>query len=1078
MAIVQDDELLQMFIEESKEHMEGIEADFLDIEEMGEDIDSDLVNKVFRAIHSIKGGAGFLGLDNIKELSHVMENNLNLIRNSELVPSPAVISTLLSALDTLRDLIADFMNSNEMDISDHVDALKQTALGEEVSTVTGSEGSTSDDEVTTDPTKQVEESIINITLPSGQNIFSIPENDMIQAGKAGRILYLAKFDMLNDIERKNHTPLDVIKEIQDTGMLVESKVDIESIGTLESLEDSLIVPFYILFSTVLEPEIAPKLINLDPWKIYQIDSDYALTALAEAPKTETAPVKEKPKKKKSTKPKTTPKPKPVEEEIIQEPIIEKKVKTVESVAKVNKAKPIRPSVSTKSTTLRVNVKLLDTLMNLAGELVLTRNQLLQNFIKSDQTGMENAVQRVDLITSELQEAIMGTRMQPIGTVFNKFQRVVHDMSKNLGKQVDLIIEGESVDLDKTIIEAIGDPLTHLVRNSMDHGIEMPDVRAQANKKLPATLKLSAYHEAGQVNIDVMDDGGGIDPQTVKEKLLENGAMEKSELENMSDNELVRMIFKPGFSTAKEVTEVSGRGVGMDVVYSNLSKLGGSVDIESKVGVGTTIHIKLPLTLAIIPSLILEVGDARYAIPQVNLVELVRIPAHQVQDRIEKIEDASLLRLRGELLPLVRVSDVLNVQRTYLDKDSGDTLEDRRESIPDRRSLELIQSEAEEVLETENRRVPLKERRKDIDSAYNIVVVNAGDLNYGLIVDNLLDSEEIVVKPLGRHFRGINTYAGATILGDGQAALILDVMGLSSATDLKVVKEKIREASIVGKHDKSKDAQSLLLVHNAHDEQFAIPLGLVSRLEKIKKDDIELTSGKQTIKYRGSSLLLCSIEEVANVKAREDLDNPFVIIFPFAGKEVGILVSQIVDVVDSSVEIDEETFKQPGILGSAIILEKTTLLLDLYGVISSIMPDWVADHQVNLEKKTEGSATILIVEDSSFFLNQIKGFTEDAGYNVVTAIDGIEGAEAVESGEHDIKMVLTDIEMPNMDGVQMTERLRAQNQFDQIPIIALTSVAGDLAEQRALEAGIDEYLIKLDREKVLERVKNYLKNGRS
>lgn len=1083
MAIVQDEELLQMFIEESKEHMEGIEADFLDIEEMGEDIDSDLVNKVFRAIHSIKGGAGFLGLDNIKELSHVMENNLNLIRNSELVPSPAVISTLLSALDTLRDLIADYMDSNEMDISEHLEALKQTALGEEISAVSQAEETETAEKDTTVGAEPTEESIINITLPSGQHIFSIPENDLIQAGKMGRILYLAKFDMLNDIERKNHTPLDVIKEIQDTGMLVESKVDIESIGTLENLEESIIVPFYILFSTVLEPEIAPKLINLDPWKMYQLDTDYGLTVLAEEPITESKPVKEKPNTK-QTKSKKGAKAKPIEPEVAPKPVMEAEPKPVKPTEltpapKPTKSKSVRPSISTKSTTLRVNVKLLDTLMNLAGELVLTRNQLLQNFTKSDQNGMENAVQRVDLITSELQEAIMGTRMQPIGTVFNKFQRVVHDMSKDLGKQVDLVIEGESVDLDKTIIEAIGDPLTHLVRNSMDHGIEMPDVRAQAHKKLPATLKLSAYHEAGQVNIDVMDDGGGIDPQKVKEKLIENGTMEKSELENMSDNELVRMIFKPGFSTAKEVTEVSGRGVGMDVVYSNLSKLGGSVDIESKVGVGTTIHIKLPLTLAIIPSLILEVGDARYAIPQVNLVELVRIPIHQVKDRIEKIEEASLLRLRGELLPLVRVADVLNVQRTYTDKNTGDTLTDRRKSISDRRTLDTRPAvEGENEQETENRRTVQIDRRKDMDNAYNIVVVNAGDMNYGLIVDNLLDSEEIVVKPLGRHFRGIHTYAGATILGDGQAALILDVMGLSSAMNLKVVKEKIKEASLVHKLEKSKDAQSLLLVHNAHEEQFAIPLGLVSRLEKIKKDDIEITSGKQTIKYRGSSLLLCSIEEVANVKAREDVDSPFVIIFPFAGKEVGVLISQIVDVVDSSVEIDEETFKQPGVLGSAIILEKTTLLLDLYGIISAIMPDWVSEHQANLENKSEGSSTILIVEDSSFFLNQIKGFTEDAGYNVVTAMDGIEGAEAVESGEHNIQMVLTDIEMPNMDGVQMTERLRAQSKFDHIPIIALTSVAGDLAEQRALEAGIDEYLIKLDREKVLERVQYYLTNGRA
>ena len=1087
MAIVQDEELLQMFIEESKEHMEGIEADFLDIEEMGEEIDSDLVNKVFRAIHSIKGGAGFLGLDTIKNLSHSMENTLNLIRNSELIPSPEVISTLLSALDTLRELIADFMESNEVDISGHISALKEVSSGEPAaSEEEGNTEPTTADEVKRDAAVTEADTIINITLPSGQHIFSISEYDLKQAAKAGRILYLAKFDMLNDIERKNHTPLDIIKEIQDTGMLVESKVDIESIGTLDALEEHPVVPFYVLFSTVLEPSIAPKLINLDPWKMYQISENFLLAPIAEAPAEPEKPVSvPKPKAKKKTIKKEKPPEVPQPVESVQQPKTESVPEPPSAppapkpaAAKKSANKQARPKINTKSTTLRVNVKLLDTLMNLAGELVLTRNQLLQNFIKADKTGLENAVQRVDLITSELQEAIMNTRMQPIGTVFTKFQRVVHDMSKNLGKQVELIIEGESVELDKTIIEAIGDPLTHLVRNSMDHGIEMPDVRAKAGKKLPAVLKLSAFHEAGQVNIDVMDDGGGIDPQKVKEKLLQNGEMDKAKIENMSDNELIRMIFKPGFPTAKEVTEVSGRGVGMDVVYSNLSKLGGSVDIESKVGIGTTIHIKLPLTLAIIPSLILDVAGGRYAIPQVNLVELVRIPAAQVQERIEKIEDASLLRLRGELLPIIRVSDVLNIKRTFYNPELGKEVSDRRSNISDRRSSDIMAPSASEPSEEiQEKRGDCQDRRVNLNSAYNIVVVNAGDLNYGLIVDALLDSEEIVVKPLGSHFRGITTYAGATILGDGKAALILDVMGLSQVMNLKVVKEKITEATVLQKLEKSKDAQSLLLVNNAPEEQFAIPLGLVSRIEKIKASDIEITSGKKTIKYRGSSLILCSIEDAANVKPRAEKEDIFVIIFPFAGKEVGVLVSEIIDVIDSMVAIDEETFRQPGVLGSAILMDRTTLLLDLYGIISAVMPDWVAENKIEAEQKTDGSSAILIVEDSSFFLNQIKGFTEGAGYNVVTAMDGIQGAEAAEDPENNIDLILTDIEMPLMDGVQMTERLRAQERFNDLPILALTSVAGDLAEQRALDAGIDEYLIKLDREKVLERVSYYLTNGR-
>ena len=1068
MAIVEDDELLQMFIEESIEHMEGIESDFLQIEEMGAEIDSDLVNKVFRAIHSIKGGAGFLGLDQIKELSHSMENTLNLIRNSELIPTPKVISTLLSGLDTLREMIADFMNSNEMDISEHVQKLAAVSSGEESVVEAAYPEQPSDAEMKVQPVVSAKPAaaggFVNIKLPDGFLVFSVSENDLVQARKGGRIIYLARFDILNDIERKGKSPLDVIKEIQDTGILIESKVDIDLVGTLDALEGPTMVPFYALFSTVLEPNIAPKLVGLDAWNIFQMLEDTSLVPLAKAPKANIHPAPATTKKKEAKKEKTKPKAKT--ESAPATPVINKNVKQV------------RPNVSVKNTTLRVHVKLLDVLMNLAGELVLTRNQLLQNFTNNDANGLDNAVQRVDLITSELQEAIMSTRMQPVGMVFNKFQRVVHDMSKNLGKQVELIIEGEGVELDKTIIEAIGDPLTHLVRNSMDHGIEMPDVRAQAGKRLPARIKLSAFHEAGQVNIDVMDDGGGIDPKKIKDNALKKGFAEKADLEAMNDNELVRLIFKPGFSTAEIVTEVSGRGVGMDVVFSNLSKLGGSVDIDSKLGVGTAIHIKLPLTLAIIPSLIIEVANLRYAIPQVNLVELVRIPAAQVHERIEKIEEAALLRLRGELLPIVRIADILNLHRIYLDKETGEEQPCRRSNIPDRRSPELLtETESSPVKEDSERRAENRDRRKDPNSAYNIVIVNAGELNYGLIVDNLLDSEEIVVKPLGRHFRGIKTYAGATILGDGKAALILDVMGLSQEMNLKVVKERLNEATAVQKMESAKDAQSLLLVRNGTDEQFAIPLGLVSRIEKIKRSDIERTSDKQTIKYRGNSLLLCSIEEVANVKPREDVDNPFVIIFPFAGKEVGVIVSQIVDVIDSNVTIDEETFRQPGILGSAILLDSTTLLLDLYGLVSALMPDWVAEHQVEVDTKTSARTTVLLVEDSRFFLNQIKGFIENAGYHVLTARDGLEGAELAENPSNPIDMILTDIEMPNLDGVQMAERLRAQDRFNQLPIIALTSVAGNLAERRALDAGIDEYLIKLDRDRVIERIRYYMTHGR-
>ncbi len=1034
MAMIEDDEIIRVFIEESTEHLDGIESDFLEIEKDGANMNVDLINKVFRAIHSVKGGAGFLGLDKIKELAHEMENLLNLMRNGELVPTPEIISILLSGNDKLNELITHYAESNEMDIAEEVVMLKgatTAALPEEEK-----------DSV------EIEE---KICLPNGYHVFCAKKLELDQAQKAGRILYLAEFDLLRDIERKNKSPLDIIKEIQQAGQLVESKVDIAAVGTLDEQNNNMRIPFYVLFATVLEQDLVGKLINLDDSHIYYFNKErniFPLSAANDAAEELAGNLKGS---------EESPAPGPnIEQEKTEAapPPPAPEVKEEKNAAPVGKSAPATPPKSTASRaktggaakeshptfvneTLRVNLKDLDTLMTLAGELVLTRNQLLQTRNQNDAKELENAIQRVDLITSELQEAIMATRMQPIGIVFNKFQRVVRDLSKKLNKKTELVIEGEGVEMDKTIIEAIGDPLTHLIRNSVDHGIEDVETRAAKGKSPTAILRLSALHEAGQVVIKVEDDGAGIDPERIKAKALENGFISAAELEEMSDNEIIKLIFRPGFSMAREVTDISGRGVGMDVVFSNLSKLGGTIDIQSKVDVGTTISIKLPLTLAIIPSLIVRVDEDRFALPQVNLVELVRVSAGQAANRIEKIDNAVVMRLRGALLPLIDLRQVLRGEG------SGFTnLEENNE-------------------------------------ATNIVVVNAGSFNYGIIVDDLLDSEEIVVKPLGLHLHHLETYAGATILGDGRAALILDIVGISKAMKLKPVKQKQEEEekqleNLLGQ----KDSQSMLLLSNGHDEQFAIPLGLVSRIEKIRKEELTETSGRRALKYRGGTLIVLAIEDVAPVKPRVETNTPYVVVFKYGGKEVGVVVSHIIDVVDFLTDIDEDTFRQPGIVGSSIIMDRITLLIDLYGLAAAAMPERLVELEEEVQRGSgHKKNTILIVEDSKFFLNQIKGFTEDAGYNVVTALDGVEGLERLEAMEKEIDLILTDIEMPNLDGIGFTREVRAKREFQDMPILALTSVAGEEAEKAALEVGIDEYLIKLDREKVLSNIENYLQNGR-
>ncbi|MFH1216846.1 MAG: chemotaxis protein CheW [Pseudomonadota bacterium] len=1056
MPLIEDDETLQAFIEEAKEHLDGIEADLLAIEEAGANINSELVNKVFRAVHSLKGGAGFLGLDKVKELAHSSENLMNLIRNEELVPTPAIVSTLLDATDLLGKMIENSATSNDVDISAYLLAL-QNAVSNNLE----------------EDVKPTLENHVSLGTAANPSLFTINEFELNSIRKGANNLFILEYDLIADIEEQGKTPLAVINELMQTGDLVDSKVDIASVGDLQTDPGEMKIPFFALFATIMEIDLLTGFLGLDSDKIHPVKLDIPGDS---APVINTAT------------PEATPKPDPVPA-AAQEVPVKATATPVKETAPAPPPKKEEPVISPPSTAkappqikaetnLRVSVKILDSLMTLAGELVLTRNQLVQAVSTHNQQGVDTVSQRLDLVTSELQEAIMSTRMQPVGNIFNKFKRVVRDLSKDLGKEVNLIIEGEEVELDKTIIEAIGDPLTHLVRNSVDHGIEIPGERTKNNKPGIGLLRLSAFHEGGQVIIEIEDDGAGINTEKLKAKVQEMGLIDRTQLEAMSQKELAKLIFLPGLSLAKEVTDVSGRGVGMDVVNTNLSQLGGVIDIETAMGVGTTISIKLPLTLAIIASLIVTCQQERFAIPQVNLVELVRVPANQVKERIEKIGDAMVIRLRGELLPLVHLRTALGIKDcVFLDPETKKSKTDRRINICDPRSKKdlekLDEQPAEQVAFAEKRTG--EDRRTNPMSAYNILVLSSGDFHYGLIVDQLLDSEEIVVKPLGSHLRNCKCYAGATIQGDGRVALILDVVGISSHMKLNRVAEKVKSQSMLlkEKQEGAEDSQSLLIVMNAPNEQMAIPLGLISRIEKIRTDDIIITAGRRNIQYRGSTLSLFGVEEVANVGMRDETDSTcYVIVFPMAGREVGIMVSEIVDILDATIKIDDITHRQTGILGSMILFDKITLLVDLYGVVSAIMPDWAIYTKAQSTEQGTQTYHLLIVEDSKFFMNQLVNFVTEAGYKAFTAEDGVEALQVLE--EEEIHLVLTDIEMPNMDGLELTKRIRNDARWSGLPVIAVTSVAGEAAEERGRHAGVDEYLIKLDREQITSKIELYLK----
>ena len=641
MSEIMDDETLHMYVEESREHLETIESDLLEIEQQGKDIDEELVNKVFRAAHSIKGGGGFLGLDNIKELAHKIENILDMIRNYQMVPTPDIVNTVLVAFDYLGEMLGNSVDSNEMDIADHVVALEGLA--------------------SSNLAPEEKESIhqeTEIHHPKDETVFIVTEFDINQARKGGKNIYILEFDLIKDVHRQNKTPFDIMKQLEDAGVNLEVNIGITAVGDLDSEVLLPRIPMYVLYASIIEPDLIGTMMGLDNDKILLVPKDAGIAVkLSETKEEQPAPTAEEtPKEVLQEEPgaeaaepvsKAIPKEEPKKKPPRKKPLKEEK-----------KAKP----VAGQSESLRVPVSVLDQLMNRAGELVLARNQLMQAISSKDLQTMIASGQRINMVTSELQEVIMLTRMQPVGNIFNKFPRVVRDLARDLGKNMELKIEGREVELDKTILEGLGDPLTHLVRNSADHGIEMPDERETKGKPVTGQILLRAFHESGQVLIEIIDDGKGLDPEKLTEKAISKGLITEEQSKDMSDKEKVNLIMLPGFSMAEEVTDVSGRGVGMDVVKTNLDKMGGHVEIVSELGVGTTIRIKLPLTLAIIPSLLASSCGERFALPQVNVGELLRISVSEVREKIEKIGEADVLLLRGKLIPLLQLGNFLDLKQ--------------------------------------------------------------------------------------------------------------------------------------------------------------------------------------------------------------------------------------------------------------------------------------------------------------------------------------------------------------------------------------------------------------------------------
>jgi two-component system, chemotaxis family, sensor kinase CheA len=596
----------------------------------------------------------------------------------------------------------------------------------------------------------------------------------------------------------------------------------------------------------------------------------------------------------------------------------------------------------------------------------------------------------------------------------------------LNKKIELKMIGEATELDRQLLEMIKDPLTHMVRNSCDHGLEPPAERLASGKNEVGTVTLSAFHEGGHIIIEIKDDGRGLNIERIKQKIVEKDLATDAQLEQMSDEQIMQYVFKAGFSTAEKVTSVSGRGVGMDVVRTNIEKIGGTVSLSSVKNKGSIFHIKIPLTLAIVSVLLVETSGHRFAVPQLNVVELVRV-GEESEYKVETINSSGVLRLRDKLLPLINLRDILKLPQPV---------------------------------------ATAGEPHPEIDGY--VAVLRIGATDFGLILDKIYDTEEIVVKPVSRALGDIEAYSGNTILGDGSVIMILDPNGLAKSLGSleNGAKDETDEKALALAKEK---LASFLVFRAGAGAPKAVPLELVSRLEVIEASSVELSGHDHVVQYRGDLMRLKTLPEMS-IPREGAFD---VVVFTYDNRTIGLVVDSITDIVEAPLSI-KITASEEYFLGSIVIMEKTTDVVDVGYLLKDLVND--LSHLGNTAPKVSG-VKVLLVEDSLFFRKLIVPFLADLGYIVSEAASPYEALDVVDSKRGDFDLVITDIEMPEMDGFELAQRLRADPRMARLPIIAFTSTVNDIFKQRALKAGMDGIILKTDREALLAEITQQLSTKR-
>jgi len=856
------DEIVREFLLESYENLDQLDRDLVALEQ--EPDAHPLLQSIFRTIHTIKGTSGFLAFGKLEALTHAGEGLLARLRDGGLRLTQARTTALLQLMDAVRGILASIESTgaeDERDYSDLVGVLK--ALQEPISDVDGA-GTARPDVDSPAPSEAAQApgafdavEAADVAPPAKRTAAAKPKSTTRASrspragGSAGKPARKAVSTPPSiPAPTPPSTPAPAPKSAPASPTRSSRAAARPTPPDADRREGSL--------DAADRPDVNPHEIPLLGELLQahsDIDAQDVAVAMLEQQLGDARP--------------------------LGEILVHHGQATPDQVREALDAQAdAKAGGSVADSSLRVDVTLLDTLMRLVGELVLTRNQIVAVAAAQGESTMIRSSQRLNLLVSELQAGVMKTRMQPIDTLWSKLPRLVRDLSVACGREVSLQLEGRETELDKTILEAIKDPLTHVVRNAIDHGIEAPHLRLAAGKPAEGTLTLRAFHEGGQVNIEISDDGAGIDPDKVAAKALERGLASAEQLSAMSAGEIINLIFVPGFSTAAQVTNVSGRGVGMDVVRTNIERIGGTVDVSSETGVGTTLNVKIPLTLAIIPALTVECAGERYAVPQVSLDELLCLEGDQARAGVEYLSGAPVFRLRGSLVPLVWLDHVLDLTDA-----------------------------------------------PHVDESVFILVLKAEGRRFGLVVDRVLNTEEIVVKPLSRQLKGIGTYAGATILGDGRVALILDVRALARRAHV------VRDGESA--HDRGKNAvgtgaldgpESLLIV-TVGERRLAIPLSMLTRLEEIATDRIERVGQHEVVQYRGQLLPLSRLSTMLGEPVAADPETLKIIVYTQGRRSVGLVVDAVVDIAveEPRSRADVSAF---GISGVVVVQDLVTELLDM------------------------------------------------------------------------------------------------------------------------------------------------------